>query len=261
MGTDNHQVALVTGAGSGIGRAVALQQAAAGMSVAVVDIDYESAHQVERACIDAGAPGAAAIRCDVRDESEVQDALQTCQERLGVATHIVANAGIEIARLAHETTLDEWNSVIETNLTGTFLTCRAAIRVLLREQVRGSIVCVSSPSGFVGFAGGANSAYGSSKGGISALVRALAIDYASFGIRVNCVVPGATETPLLGVTTNQNNRNPHRLAETQIPMGRLADPGEIAEAVGWLLSSKASYVTGSHIFVDGGLTARGANDF
>lgn len=261
MAAVQREVALVTGGGSGIGRAICLNQAARGIPVAVVDIDEATARDVAREARIAGSPFSIAIQSDIRNEDDVRRAFETCRGQLGVPTRIVANAGIEIVRLAHETRLDEWDRVIGTNLTGTFITCRAGISLLLEAKQAGSVVCVSSPSAFVGFAAGSNSAYGSSKGGISALIRALAIDYAGDGIRVNAVVPGATDTPILSVTTHDTGQSPFELAKTQIPLGRLARPDEIADAVDWLLGPHSSYVTGSHVFVDGGLTARGANDF
>jgi NAD(P)-dependent dehydrogenase (short-subunit alcohol dehydrogenase family) len=128
------------------------------------------------------------------------------------------------------------------------------------------VVVTSSPSAFVGFAGGHNVAYASSKGGVSAMVRALAVDYAGAGIRVNAVVPGATDTPLLTVGARTKDRAALRrqiveLAREQIPLGRLATPDEVANAVLWLWSGESSYVTGSHLVVDGGLLAKGANTF
>jgi 3-oxoacyl-[acyl-carrier protein] reductase len=118
----------------------------------------------------------------------------------------------------------------------------------------------------VGFAGGHNAAYAASKGGISALIRSLALDYASVGIRVNGVVPGATDTPLLTVSVPAEERTELReriieRARQQVPLGRLGTPDEVANAVLWLWSDAASYVTGSHLVVDGGLLAKSANDF
>ncbi|MBE1584360.1 SDR family NAD(P)-dependent oxidoreductase [Nonomuraea angiospora] len=257
--TMQNDITLITGAGSGIGRAIALQQASAGRSLALMDRNEPAARAVAAVAKERGAPHALAITADISSEADITSAFKRCRASLGTPTRIVANAGIEIARKAHETTLAEWRQVIDVNLTGTFLTCRYAIKLLLDEGLAGTIVCVSSPSAFVGFAGGGNSAYGSSKGGISALIRALAIDYAQSGIRVNGVVPGATATPLLDVAASGHDVADR--ARTQIPMGRLARPEEIAEAVDWLLGPKSSYVTGSHLHVDGGLTARGANDF
>jgi NAD(P)-dependent dehydrogenase (short-subunit alcohol dehydrogenase family) len=119
------------------------------------------------------------------------------------------------------------------------------------------VVCTSSPAAFVGHAGGGNAAYAASKGGISAMVRSLALDYAPYGIRVNAVVPGATDTPLLGDARDEIAER----AREEIPLGRLAAPAEVAEAVLWLWSDAASYVTGSHLVVDGGLMAKSANTF
>ncbi|MBH5334012.1 SDR family oxidoreductase [Streptomyces pactum] len=255
-----NDITFITGAGSGIGRAIALLQASAGRPLALVDKDRAAVEAVSAEARERGALGTLAVTADISSESAVADAYAQCRASLGTPTRIVANAGIEIAQKAHDTTLAEWAKVIDVNLTGTFLTCRDGIRLLLDQQLPGAIVCISSPSAFVGFAGGANSAYGSSKGGVSALVRALAIDYAASGIRVNGVVPGATATPLLDVAAGAHDDIGHR-ARTQIPLGRLARPEEIAEAVDWLLGPKSSYVTGTHLHVDGGLTARGANDF
>lgn len=255
-----NDITLITGAGSGIGLAVAMLQASAGRPLALLDIDEAGVRAAAAEAERRGAPRALAITADISAEADVADAFARCRADLGVPTRIVANAGVEIARKAHETSLAEWSRVIDVNLSGTFLTCRDAIRLLLDAGLPGAIVCVSSPSAFVGFAGGSNSAYGSSKGGVSALVRALAIDYAASDIRVNGVVPGATATPLLDVTTGPGGDLAER-ARTQIPLGRLARPEEIAEAIDWLLGPKAGYVTGAHLHVDGGLTARGANDF
>ncbi|WP_314173897.1 SDR family NAD(P)-dependent oxidoreductase [Streptomyces winkii] len=255
-----NSVALITGAASGIGRAVALMQARAGRPVALLDVDEGNANSVAAEAKEQGSPEVLALTADISSETAVAQAFEECRKSLGVPTRVVANAGIEISGKAHETETADWNRVIDVNLTGTFITCREAVRLLLGHKVPGSVVCLSSPSAVVGFAGGSNSAYGSSKGGISALVRALAIDYASAGIRVNGVVPGATETPLLDVVSPDGAGIAER-AKSQIPLGRMARPEEIAEAVDWLLGPKASYVTGSHLYVDGGLTARGANDF
>jgi NAD(P)-dependent dehydrogenase (short-subunit alcohol dehydrogenase family) len=258
----NSPVTLVTGAGSGIGRAVALHSAAAGSSVAVLDLDLEAA---ERVASEARALGgsATAIGCDVRDEAAVSDAFQQTVDMLGTPTRVHANAGIEVNRPVHEMSLADWQRTLEVNLTGAFLTCRAAVRDLLRAQTGGSIVCTSSPSAFVGFAGGGNSAYASSKGGITAFVRSMALEYAGVGIRVNAVIPGATDTPMLRPTSDnpqaESDAQLLDLAASQIPLGRLARPGEIAEAVAWLFSDASSYVTGSQLVCDGGLMAKSAN--
>jgi NAD(P)-dependent dehydrogenase (short-subunit alcohol dehydrogenase family) len=260
------QTIIVTGAASGIGRVAALACAERGARVAVVDIDGDAAAAVADQAREVGASDALALTCDVGAEDDVEAAVAECAATLGTPTGLFANAGIEVNRPAHLMPLADWQRVLQVNLTGVFLSCRHTIRAMLAAGTPGSIVCTSSPSAFVGFAGGDNGAYGASKGGISALVRSLALDYARYGIRVNAVVPGATDTPLLFVGVPESERaqarqNLEREAGRQIPLGRLADPREVANAVTWLLSDEASYVTGTHLFVDGGLTAKSANTF
>lgn len=255
---------VVTGAASGIGRAVALACAARRWRVAALDLDAGNAAHVAEEARRSGAPNAIGIGCDVAREDEVADAVAGCVDRLGVPSGLFANAGIEINGPMHSLPLADWDRVLQVNLTGVFLSCRHIIRAMLAGSHGGSIVCTSSPAAFVGFAGGGNGAYAASKGGITALVRSLALDYAAEGIRVNAVVPGATDTPMLltGVPAEQHTESQARLleqAKEQIPLGRLAEPREVAAAVTWLLSAEASYVTGSHLVCDGGLMAKSAN--
>ena len=130
---------------------------------------------------------------------------------------------------------------------------------MLHYHTRGSIVCTSSPAAFVSMAAGEVPAYSATKGGVSALVRTLAIDYASYGVRVNAVVPGATETPLMWDDVPLSDRERLRAQVAQeIPLGRLAEPIEPARAVVWLLSDASTYVTGSHLVCDGGILAKGS---
>ncbi len=257
---------LVTGAGSGIGRAVALACAGRGARVGALDIDTDAAGDVAAEARHAGAADALAVTCDVGDEAAVAEAFARCEKVLGTPDGLHANAGIEVNHPAHLMRYEEWERVLRVNLTGVFLTCTAAVRMMLAAGRGGSIVCTSSPSAFTAFAGGGNGAYGASKGGVSAFVRSLAIDYAPRGIRVNAVVPGATDTPLLLAGIPSEDRQAARddllhEAGRQIPLGRLGRPDEIAAAVVWLLSAEASYVTGTHLVCDGGLMARSANTF
>jgi NAD(P)-dependent dehydrogenase (short-subunit alcohol dehydrogenase family) len=257
---------LVTGGGSGIGAAVALAAAQRGAHVAALDVDGERASAVAAEARRAGAPAALGLAVDVRDEAAVEAAVARCRDELGVPTAVLANAGIEVNAPAHELASADWQRTLDVNLTGAFLTARHAIRAMLDAAAGGSVVCTSSPAAFVGFAGGGNAAYAASKGGVSALVRSLAVDYAPHGIRVNAVVPGATDTPLLtaGVTAADRAAARERnveCAREQIPLGRLGAPSEMAEAVLWLWSDAAAYVTGSHLVVDGGLMAKSANTF
>ncbi|GHJ33986.1 MULTISPECIES: SDR family NAD(P)-dependent oxidoreductase [Streptomyces] len=257
---------LITGGGGGIGRATALEAARRGWAVGIIDRDGESAERAAAEARRAGARRAWSAASDVADEQELIDAFGAASTALGPVDGVTASAGIEINAPLPQMPLDTWRRVLEVNLTGTFLTVRTAAQTLRDAGRPGSIVCVSSPSAFVGFAGGSNSAYGASKGGVSAFVRAAAIDLAPHGIRVNAVVPGATDTPLLyfGLAGDELEAERARLkdaAARQIPLGRMADPIEIARAATWLLSDDASYVTGSHLVCDGGLMAKSANDF
>jgi NAD(P)-dependent dehydrogenase (short-subunit alcohol dehydrogenase family) len=159
--------------------------------------------------------------------------------------------------MIHELSAASWRLVLETNLTGVFLTCKHGLRQMLGSKIRGSIVCTSSPTGFVALAAGAGGAYSATKGGISSLIRCMAIDYAPYGIRVNAVVPGATETSLMWSSVSvEDIPQMRRRISGEIPLGRLAKPEEQAEAVAWLLSERSAYVTGSHLVCDGGILAK-----
>ncbi len=257
---------VVTGAASGIGRAVALRCGRQEASVAVLDICLDKALEVAEQSRDAGAPQAVGIACDVSSEDSVRAAFEQAARVVGAADGVFANAGIEINSPVHEFELEPWRRVLEVNLVGVFLTCRQALISLVDRGAAGSIVCTSSPAAFVGFAGGGNSAYAASKGGVSAFVRSAAVDYAPHGIRINAVVPGATETPMLVSGTPKHSREDQltairHAASAQIPLGRLARPDEVAAAVTWLLSDDSSYVTGTNLVCDGGLMAKSANDF
>jgi len=247
---------VVTGGGSGIGRAAALAVAERNAAVAVLDVHADAAEAVAADARERGAPAVAGLACDVRDEGSVVAALAAGVEQLGAVRGLVACAGIGDGGLVHELPVETWADVLATNLTGTFLACKHVLAHMLEHGDGGSIVCASSPWGEVSAPGGA-SAYSASKGGVSALVRSLALDYARHGVRVNAIVPGATETPLMwaGMAADDIPPARERIGD-QLAVGRLARPDEIAAGVTWLLSDAASYVTGSHLVVDGGLLAR-----
>jgi len=253
----SEDVLVITGGGSGIGRSVALLAAQRGFSVGVLARSADSVRTVAEEASRLGAPKAAGLVCDVRSPRSVEVAFEEAERQLGPLTCLFANAGIEISGLAHEVALDVWDSVIATNLTGAFLACQQALQSLLRTGRRGSLVLCSSPASFVGFAAGGATCYSASKGGVSSLVRSLAVDYARYGIRVNAVVPGATDTPLMWAGLSEEEmRSRREQLSGEIPLGRLADPDEPAEAVLFLLSEQSRYVTGSHLVCDGGILAK-----
>ncbi|MGI8959903.1 MAG: SDR family NAD(P)-dependent oxidoreductase [Bryobacteraceae bacterium] len=248
---------VITGGGNGIGKAVALLCAKRGDNVVVLDKDEQTAKAAADEAMLNGAGRALGIRCNVAAEEEVERAFDNISQQLGAPYGLFANAGIDIGGLLHELPLSTWNFVIGTNLTGVFLASKHALRTMLVAKIPGSIVCTSSPTGFVALAAGGSGAYSATKAGISALVRCMAIDYAQHGIRVNAIVPGATETRLMW-----NNVPPEEIprmreqVSKEIPLGRLAQPEDPARAVVWLLSEESSYVTGSHLVCDGGILAK-----
>lgn len=257
---------LVTGAASGIGRAVAVLCAERGASVVAIDVDPAGLRTLSDEALTGHENTLVAIECDVSAEDQVADAFRQARSVVGPIHGVVASAGIEINVPLHELAVTQWDRVQSVNLRGVFLTCKYALKAMLADGVPGSVVCLSSPAAFVGFAGGGNSPYAASKGGVSALVRSMAIDYAADGIRVNAVVPGATDTAMLLAGAPIEGRVSARealiaRATAEIPLRRVAQPTEIAHAIAWLLSDEASYVTGSHLVCDGGLLAKSANSF
>src|ERR1700722_14847008 len=248
---------VITGGGGGIGRATGLLCARRGDRVAVLDKNGDSAQQTAEAARAEGASAAVGIPCDVSDEGEVERAFATIHEQFGPPYGIFANAGIDMGGLIHEMPLERWQRILDTNLTGIFLTCKYGLRLMLAEQISGSIVCTSSPTSFVALAAGGSGAYSATKGAISSLVRCMAIDYAKFGIRVNALTPGATETGLMwnNIAADQVEAMRAQLRR-EIPLGRLAEPDDPARVVAWLLSDESAYMTGSHVVCDGGILAK-----
>lgn len=251
---------VVTGGGSGIGRGTVLACARLGGSVAALDLDPAAAESAADEARALGAPAAIGLRCDVRDEASVAGAIAAASEQIGPPRGLVTCAGVERHHLVHEAEWSDWLDVLTTNLIGTVLACRHALIKMIEHGEGGSIVCISSALSETAVPGGFSS-YCASKGGVSAFMRSLALDYATYSIRVNAVIPGATETPLMWGSTPADEVPEARAAvERQLALGRLAEPAEIAAGITWLLSDQASYVTGSHLAVDGGLMARTAID-
>jgi NAD(P)-dependent dehydrogenase (short-subunit alcohol dehydrogenase family) len=251
-----NRLIIITGGSSGIGRATALLCARRGDCVAILDKNGEAAKEAADAARAEGA-GAVGLACDVSDEAQVIEAFALTKEQFGAPYGIFANAGIDVGGLIHEMPLEQWQRILDINLTGIFLTCKHGLRQMLEEKISGSIVCTSSPAGFVALAAGGCGAYSATKGAISSLVRCMAIDYARFGIRVNAVAPGATETGLMWNNVSAGEVESMRVQLCrESPLGRLASPEDPARAVVWLLSEEAAYMTGSHVVCDGGILAK-----
>jgi NAD(P)-dependent dehydrogenase (short-subunit alcohol dehydrogenase family) len=246
------RTALVTGASSGIGRAVALEIAAAGGRVALLALPDSPLAEVAEECRSLGAESRA-IGADVRDASAVERGFQEA-ELLGPVDAVYHAAGVSTVATAAETTDEQWLHQIQVNLTGTFHVVRAAVRVMA-PRGRGAIVTTASELAVMGQPGYV--AYSASKGGVLAMTRALAAEMAGRGIRVNAVCPGTVDTPLLAAefALSDDPAAERRATERSIALGRIAQPREVARAVLFLLSDASSYVTGAQLVCDGGRTA------
>ena len=245
------KVAVITGAASGIGAATALRFAEEGARIA--GFDQNEAKDGDWAAAVARAGDALFETGDVRDVDRIGAFVAAVRERFGRIDALVNSAGIGSGGFVHLLEPDEWDRVIDVNLKGTFLFCRAVLPVML-EQGSGSIVNLASVEGIEGME--LTSAYNASKGGVVILTKNMAIDYGRKGIRVNCICPGFIDTPLLGEVMG----NPEmaavreRIADAH-QLGRLGKPVEIANAALFLASDEASFVTGHSLVVDGGFTA------
>ncbi len=242
--------AIVTGGGSGIGKAICERIAAAGASVCVSDINEEAAVAVAEA-LAAGGTHAVAFRADVSSESDVNALVEFADQELGGLTAIVNNAGyadIERDGDVTETPTDVWDRTLGINLFGVFLGCKYAIPVI-EKNGGGAIVNIASAAALLGSCP-SQVAYTASKGGVVSMSREIAVCFANRGIRVNTVCPGVTRTPM--IENLRPSDEAMRARFRHIPMGRLGDPAEIAGTVAFLLSDDAGYITGQEIAVDGG---------
>jgi NAD(P)-dependent dehydrogenase (short-subunit alcohol dehydrogenase family) len=238
---------VVTGAARGIGLAVARLAVERGAQVALLDRDGD---EVERAAGSIG--GALGLACDVADEAQVNDAFAAVRDRLGPVRALVASAGVDRGGPVGDLTAEDWDAVLAVNARGAFLSCKAA---LAQMTDGGSIVCMSSPFAIATAPGTA--AYSASKGAVSALVRALALECAPRGVRVNAVLPGPTDTDLMWSNVPASEVPDMRATiEREVPLGRMASPEEPARAALWLLSNEAAYVTGAQLACDGGVLAK-----
>ena len=251
------QPALVTGANSGIGKAVALGLARAGADVVINYITHpETADEVAHEIQGLGRK-AITLKADVSKEDDVDAMYAAAIKEFGTLHISVSNAGLQRDSAFDTMTLEQWNTVIGINLTGQFICQRAATREFKRRGVvpsvslaAGKIICMSSVHQQIPWAGHAN--YASSKGGIMMLMQSIAQELAPFYIRVNGIAPGAIRTPIN--TSAWNTPEAYASLMTLVPYKRIGEPDDIAQAAVWLASEASDYVTGTTLFVDGGMT-------
>lgn len=253
------QVAVVTGASSGLGRACALSLGCAGAKVVVNHLPA-SAEAAAGVCREIEGFGGEAVACaaDVSDEDQVAAMFADTLARFGTLHILVNNAGIQSGARFQDMTLAQWRKVIDVNLTGMFLCSRAAIREFLRRgpqpevsRATGKIICMSSVHQVIPWAFEAN--YAASKGGVNLLMQSLAQEFATHKIRVNAVAPGAIRTEINRPAWDSEEamKNLLRL----VPYGRIGEPGDIGHAVLWLASDLSDYMNATTMFVDGGMSA------
>jgi glucose 1-dehydrogenase len=251
------QKALVTGANSGIGKAIALALGHAGADVVVnyVSREEEAAKVVDeiRRC----GSKAFAVRADVSKEAEVQAMFARMHEAFGAIDIVVNNAGLQKDAAFDELSVDAWDLVMNVNLKGQFLCAREAVRAFKRQGVRrdvscsaGKILCISSVHDIIPWAGHVN--YAASKGGVMMMMKSIAQEVAPFRIRVNSISPGAVRTPIN--MDAWSTPAAYNSLMTLIPYKRIGEPSDIGRAAVWLASDESDYITGATIYVDGGMT-------
>ncbi len=251
------QKALVTGANSGIGKAIAVALGHAGADVVVNYVTREEEAQKVVAEVRRCGANAYAHRADVSSEADVEHLFATMIEELGTVDILVNNAGLQKDAPFDELSLSDWELVMNVNLKGQFLCSRAAVREFKRRGIRrdvsvsaGKILCISSVHDVIPWAGHVN--YATSKGGVSMMMKSIAQEMAPHRIRVNAISPGAVRTPIN--MDAWGTRDAYNSLMTLIPYKRIGEPSEIGRVAVWLASDDSDYITGATLYVDGGMT-------
>jgi NAD(P)-dependent dehydrogenase (short-subunit alcohol dehydrogenase family) len=242
--------ALVTGAGRGIGRVLAISLAQFGCDIAILEKNVKDAHNVAEEIKKLGKK-AVAIKVDVTKKADVEKAFTASAKQLGRLDIVINNAGVCIHESAEDTPEEHYDFVVDTDMKGVFLCCQAAA-ALMKPQKKGSIINIASMSGSIANYPQKQAHYNAAKAGVILLTKCLAVEWVDYGIRVNSISPGYTRTEMTVKLSA-----PEMIAqwESMIPMRRMADPQELAGAAIYLASDASSYTTGSDIVVDGGYTA------
>lgn len=249
------KIAIVTGAGNGIGRGIALRFAEEGSIVGVLDLNPDGVHETVN-LINANGGQATPLVCDLRQPAQVDSIIASFISTYGKIDIIMNNAAIMPSGVLHETSLDDWDVTFAVNVRGAYLVNRAVIPTML-ENGGGSIIHMASVTGILGLPG--ITAYSATKGALISLSRAMSTDYAKFGIRVNSISPGTIDSPMLHNFLNEQ-ANPEPLRQqfdAMHPIGRVGKIDEVASVCVFLASDDASFVSGANYTVDGGLSVKG----
>ena len=255
MGTLDGKIAMVTGAGSGIGRGTAVRLAREGADICVVDIDEEGAAETASAVREFGREATVA-RANVASKAQIQDAADRCVQELGGMDIAVANAGIARGGTVLDLGLKEWQDQVDINLTGVFLTVQAAAQRMVKQGRGGRIVCTSSLAAVM--VGPMTWGYSATKAGVKIMVRGWAQELGEHRITVNAIGPGVIDTPLAHGLAGDEAGPIRKALEERTPAGRAGRPGDIAGLVAFMAGPDGEFMTGSYVVMDGGLRdARG----
>jgi NAD(P)-dependent dehydrogenase (short-subunit alcohol dehydrogenase family) len=246
------KTAIVTGAGRGIGRSVAVGLAKAGANIVVCSRTESELTEVAQEISNSGRE-VLVVPCDVTRPQDIQYVINETVERFGVIDILINNAGMTIKRPAEEYTLEDWNQILAVNLTGVFLFAQAAGREMIK-QGNGKIINISSVAARTAVTG--SIAYCASKGGVDMVTKGLAVEWAAYGVRVNGIAPAYIETPLVKAIKETRSDFASKV-EARTPLARMGNPDEIVGAAMFLASDASSYTTGETILVDGGWVAVG----